>query len=194
MAFYFDNDDFGLTARIDGGKGIKNNRVYSDTVLGMVDDKLKEEITNSKIHLIPVARKGNSDAHYKGNDSFITTPNQQFDTLLNRQSRFLELQEGISINMSVHGRTNLTVGDIVSISLPTLGDEGDGEENKYYSGNYMIKELRHTFSQPTRSHIISMMVVRDSLSDELKSTSVLTQTDTQTNTTPKIIGIDGFWA
>ena len=191
---YFDNDDFGLTARIDGGKGIKNNRVYSDTVLGMVDDKLKEEITNSKIHLIPVARKGNSDAHYKGNDSFITTPNQQFDTLLNRQSRFLELQEGISINMSVHGRTNLTVGDIVSISLPTLGDEGDGEENKYYSGNYMIKELRHTFSQPTRSHIISMMVVRDSLSDELKSTSVLTQTDTQTNTTPKIIGIDGFWA
>ena len=26
--------------------------------------------------------------------------------------------------MSVHGRTNLTVGDIVSISLPTLGDEG----------------------------------------------------------------------
>ena len=56
------------------------------------------------------------------------------------------------------------------------------KENKYYSGNYMIKELRHTFSQPTRSHIISMMVVRDSLSDELKSTSVLTQTDTQTNT------------
>ena len=38
-----------------------------------------------------------------------------------------------------------------------------------YSGAYLITKLRHTFSPPTRSHVISMEVVKDGLSEGLDS-------------------------
>ena len=69
--------------------------------------------------------------------------------------------------MTVHGQTTLTVGDMVRVSVPAVG--GDEVEDKLYSGAYLITKLRHTFSPPTRSHVISMEVVKDGLSEGLDS-------------------------
>ena len=70
--------------------------------------------------------------------------------------------------MTVHGQTTLTVGDMVRVSVPAVGSV-DEVEDKLYSGAYLITKLRHTFSPPTRSHVISMEVVKDGLSEGLES-------------------------
>ena len=43
------------------------------------------------------------------------------------------------------------------------GDDGDPSTNKFYSGPYLIKTLRHKFSYPTRTHTMAMTVVKDGL-------------------------------
>ena len=159
---YFDEEQYNNNERI------SPNKPYSTNVMGNMDTTLNEEITNSKIHLIPISSNSDDfDSNYELNG----TPNQQYKTLLDRQSRFVELYDGISINMTVHGNTTLTAGDMVDISLPTLGDVVDGEENKYYSGKYMIKRLRHIFEAgPSgKLHKINMEVVTDGLPIKIKS-------------------------
>ncbi len=170
---YFDDEQFEAYDRIE------DNRVYSTNIAGSLNNMQNEEVTNSRIHLIPISKdKNDFDANYelKG------TPDRKYETLLDRQSRFVEILEGISINMEVHGQTTLAVGDMVNISLPTFGDDDDGDENKFYSGRYMIKRLRHRFANTSRMHTISMEVVKDgfpetinSLEDEVSKNSPTTQ-------------------
>ena len=80
-----------------------------------------------------------------------------------------EIIEGISINMEIHGRTTLAVGDMINVSLPTFGDDDDGKENKFYSGKYMIKRLRHIFKNTSKMHTINLEAVKDGLPEVLES-------------------------
>ena len=129
-----------------------------------MDEALNDEITNSKIHFIPSSRdKDDNDANFE----LSGTPTRLYETLLDRQSRFVELFDGISITMTVHGVTNVTVGDMIRVSLPAVG--GEGIEDEIYSGLYMIKKLRHTFDQGTRTHAMSMEVVKDGLPKQMES-------------------------
>ena len=90
---------------------------------------MNDEITNSKISFIPSSRdKNDNDSNFELGG----TPTRLYETLLDRQSRFVELFDGISINMTVHGVTNVTVGDMVRVSIPVVG--GEGIEDETYSG------------------------------------------------------------
>ena len=90
--------------------------------------------------------------------------NQRNKTLLRRQSKFSEIHDGISIKMEVTGYTALTAGDMVFVNLQSIGgDDSDPALNKFYSGPYLVKTLRHKFSYPTRTHTMSMTVVKDGL-------------------------------
>ena len=120
------------------------------------------EIKNSNISVIPISKQGEVDKGFEKG-----TPNQRFKTILDRQSRMTELLNGISINMIVHGQTLLAAGDMVDVTIPPLGGNDDDPQEKYYSGKYIIKTLRHTFDQATRTHIASMEVVKDGLPDAI---------------------------
>ena len=153
---YFDDEDFNVNERI------SPNRLYSDNAMPSIES-LSDDIETSNIHVISVSKdSGDIDKSFEKGD-----PNKRYETLLDRKSRIVEYQDGISINMTVHGQTTLTVGDMVRVSIPAVG--GDEVEDKLYSGAYLITKLRHTFSQPTRSHVISMEVVKDGLSEGLDS-------------------------
>ena len=90
--------------------------------------------------------------------------NQRNKTLLRRQSKFAEINHGISIKMEVTGFTALTAGDMVFVNLQSIGgDDGDPSTNKFYYGPYLINTLRHKFSYPTRTHTMAMTVVKDGL-------------------------------
>ena len=152
------SEDANTNSRID------DNISYSANVFGKMDEALNDEITNSKIHFIPSSRdKDDNDANFE----LSGTPTRLYETLLDRQSRFVELFDGISITMTVHGVTNVTVGDMVRISVPAVG--GEGIEDEIYSGLYMIRRLRHTFDQGTRTHAMSMEVVKDGLPKQMES-------------------------
>ena len=153
---YFDDADFNVNERI------SPNRLYSDNAMPSIES-LSDDIETSNIHVISVSKdSGDVDKSFEKGD-----PNKRYETLLDRKSRIVEYQDGISINMTVHGQTTLTVGDMVRVSIPAVG--GDEVEDKLYSGAYLITKLRHTFSPPTRSHVISMEVVKDGLSEGLDS-------------------------
>ena len=72
-------------------------------------ESLSDDIETSNIHVISVSKdSGDVDKSFEKGD-----PNQRYETLLDRKSRIVEYQDGISINMTVHGQTTLTVGDMV---------------------------------------------------------------------------------
>ena len=90
--------------------------------------------------------------------------NQRNKTLLRRQSKFAEIHNGISIKMEVTGYTALTAGDMVFVNLQSVGgDDSDPATNKFYSGPYLVKTLRHKFSYPTRQHTMGITAVKDGL-------------------------------
>ena len=154
---YFDDADFNVNERI------SPNRLYSDNAMPSIES-LSDDIETSNIHVISVSKdSGDVDKSFEKGD-----PNKRYETLLDRKSRIVEYQDGISINMTVHGQTTFTVGDMVRVSIPAVGSV-DEVEDKLYSGAYLITKLRHTFSPPTRSHVISMEVVKDGLSEGLDS-------------------------
>ena len=153
---YFDDADF------DPNERISPNRHYSNNAMPSIES-LSDDIETSNIHVISVSKDNDDvDKSFEKGD-----PNKRYETLLDRKSRIVEYQDGISINMTVHGQTTLTVGDMVRVSIPAVG--GDEVEDKLYSGAYLITKLRHTFSPPTRIHVISMEVVKDGLSEGLDS-------------------------
>ena len=90
--------------------------------------------------------------------------------LLQRQQRIHELTSGMTINMSVHGNTTLTVGQVINVSLPVFGvDHEDTRISKHQSGLYLINKLRHTFNPPTRTHTVSLQATKDSYPIEFES-------------------------
>jgi len=90
--------------------------------------------------------------------------------LLQRQQRIHELRSGMTINMSVHGNTTLTVGQVISVNLPVFGvDHEDTRISKHQSGLYLINKLRHTFNPPTRTHTVSLQATKDSYPIEFES-------------------------
>ena len=81
-----------------------------------------------------------------------------------------ELNNGMTINMSVHGNTTLTVGQVISVSLPVFGiDHENTKISKHQSGLYLISKLRHTFNPPTRTHTVSLQATKDSYPIEFES-------------------------
>ena len=120
-----------------------------------------DELVNSNISVISNSKdKFEKDMFFE----LKKDANQRNKTILRRQSKFLELQKGISIKMEVTGYTALTAGDMVFINLQSIGgDDSDPPTNKFYSGPYLVKTLRHKFSYPTRQHTMGITAVKDGL-------------------------------
>ena len=148
---YFDDENFKSEDRIN------EERIYVRQALDASDD----DLTNSNISVIANSKdKSEKDMFFELNKD----ANQRNKTLLRRQSKFAEINHGISIKMEVTGFTALTAGDMVFVNLQSIGgDDGDPSTNKFYSGPYLIKTLRHKFSYPTRTHTMAMTVVKDGL-------------------------------
>ena len=164
--FDYFSGDFDQHQRID------SERIYNREAIVSSSD----EITNSNITLIPISKnKRDFDTSFE----LGKTANQRFKTILQRQSRFLELHKGTSVRMEVNGYTSLTAGDMVTVNLPTIGgDDDDGNIVTMYSGDYLIKGIRHKFATPlsaSRIHTMTMEVVKDGLPEPVKPLqSVLT--------------------
>ena len=153
---YLDDKYYKKYDRIEGGI---SERVYTADSLG---DASPDDIENTNTSVIPISKSGNMDMSFE----LKKTPNKRFDAILERQSRFLELTEGLKIKMDTHGYTGVAVGDIITVNVNTIGgDDNDGNIVKFYTGDYLIKELRHTFSPPVKTHIMTMVVVKDGLAE-----------------------------
>jgi len=81
----------------------------------------------------------------------------------NRKSSLLDLTN-IKLHLTVPGRTDIEVGNILYFSFPQLGpvDEGTtSREDRLYSGFYLITAIHHRITKA--DHTMVMEVVKDSL-------------------------------
>ena len=161
---YFNDDDYYKFFRIEGGA---SERGYTD----IFDDAPDDELENTRVSVIPISKnKSEHDMYFE----LQKTPNKKIETINERQSRFTELSNGISLKLTVHGYTGLAVGDMIRVFLPTIGgDDNDGIFNELFSGDYLISTLRHTFALPIGTHAITMDVVKDGLKNTVQLPSVL---------------------
>ena len=182
---YFDSFSEGFP-RID------DNPVYYDD---FIDNKNRTvgDFSNARIHLSSRSGQATGPARNRGNKSFFgagfiearepimdqdykTQSRNQGDIsslgmgkqLLARRAKFAELSSLINYNIKVTGHTSMRVGEMINFSVPTVGHEhGEGGEDKYLSGRYLVKQLRHTFYRSPKKHEVSMSISKDSLGSSL---------------------------
>lgn len=80
---------------------------------------------------------------------------------------FLQLIDNIKCSITVFGDSDLSVGDMVELSLPIFSriDMKEDWEDKYYSGKYLICAICHRLSNDR--YVTDMELVKDSFNDEL---------------------------
>ena len=160
---YFDDDDFEKYGRISEEEG-GAFRVYN------TDRFSSQDFSKSITHLVPVSKTTKGlDANYTTSDHLdgATDPSNLEEINLQRQSRIMELSNGIHIQASINGRTNLTVGDMIFITVPSVG--GTDPDNPFYTGRYIVRTLRHTIAPTARIHTILMEITRDNSPSDFPS-------------------------
>ena len=164
---YFNNfNDYGR---------LGNSPIYNTNFIDEFDNTV-DNFTNANIHLHPTSKNNGSDAqHYvldptAKNIKSLYSPNGIENTLLPRQSKFVELNKGVSLNVKVHGSTNISVGQIIQFNKQTVGNPNEsGDFDPYYTGRYIISNLRHIFDlAPKKEHSIVMSLVKDGYEQELE--------------------------
>ena len=164
---YFNNfNDYGM---------LGNSPIYNTNFIDEFDNTV-DNFTNANIHLHPTSKNNGSDAqHYvldptAKNIKSLYSPNGIENTLLPRQSKFVELNKGVSLNVKVHGSTNISVGQIIQFNKQTVGNANEsGDFDPYYTGRYIISNLRHIFDlAPKKEHSIVMSLVKDGYEQELE--------------------------
>ena len=166
---YFDNfRDFNR---------ISDNPIYNSNEIDEFRNTVAD-FPNSKRHLHPTSKDNEKDAQYYSIDNSsssgrniksLYSPNRVENSLLARQSKFVELQRGVIMNLKVYGTSNVAVGQTVEVDFNVAGESHGGDLDPYYTGKYLITQLSHNFSfAPKKEHTIAMTVSKDGYEQELE--------------------------
>ena len=173
---YFNDFNKFTNSRIN--RDSSDSPVYND---GSIDEFGNNvgSFVDSKMHLHPTSNTGedfSKDAqHYlttSVDDFSIYNPNNANMWLLDRQSRFVQIKNSISISAEIYGDTNMRAGDLVSVVLENPHSNDDIDRST--TGKYLLSSLRHNFIQSGNSapmHRIFMRGVRDSRPESPKGGS-----------------------
>ncbi len=162
---YFDNfKDFG---RID------ENPIYNKVSIDEQDNTVGD-FSDARIHLHPTSNNGTNDAQFYEDSSYSYSDNHAEDWILSRRSKMIEMSSGgLQVQLKVHGYCNIAVGEKILLSLPISGiDHKQIKDDEFYKGEFLVTQLRHTFSQDERRHTMYMNVMKDSIPVEFKNVAV----------------------
>ena len=139
-----------------------------------VDEGLTAQTKSVEIADLKAQVENTQTETIQGNQPYVANKNIASNRadkwLLHRNQRLHELNTGMAVNMSIHGSTTVSVGQVISIEAPINGlDHEKTEHSKLQSGLFLISKIRHTFSQPTRTHLINLQCTKDSYPVELES-------------------------
>ena len=102
--------------------------------------------------------------------------------LQRRNSQMLQSEQGFKVNILTLGNTVISAGDVVTLDLPmplagsfkyVYAEEFasmDFTPDKWYKGSFLIKRIRHDFDNPSGKHQSNMVLIKDSLTEEIEST------------------------
>ena len=172
---------------------LSDNPIYNKNVIDEFGNTV-DNFTDANIHLHPTSKVEENDAQYYttavGNEGdkykWLTgggrtgqqgqqitspySPNRIENSLLHRQAKFMELKKGVMLKVEVHGITNIAVGQTINFEMLTEGQtHGKEREDRYYSGKYLITQLKHEFNEvPQRKHNIIMTIAKDGYTKQLE--------------------------
>ena len=92
--------------------------------------------------------------------------------LQRRTSQMVQLENALTINITVHGNTLVKAGTVVTVNIPYVQATSLKSEesfDKFYNGPFLIKRIRHDFSlmQAPPKHTMYMSLVKDSQEEQL---------------------------
>ena len=92
--------------------------------------------------------------------------------LQRRQSQIVQLENGISAKIEVHGNVMVQCGSIIKFDLPLASwAEIKGNEDridKFFRGRFLVKAIRHDFSVDSNKHEMVLDLIKDSLPSSLQ--------------------------
>lgn len=166
---YFENfEDYG---RID------ENPIYNQTTIDKFGNTLGD-FPDAQRHIHASSNNGsNNTSHYNTDTGYSYQDNNAEDWLLSKRAKLVEmLNGGMAIQLKVHGRTTLTVGDKIDITLPVTGkDHGKSKIDTFYQGEFLITKLRHRFDQADRRHTMMIHAVKDGIPVEFQNSAKSTE-------------------
>jgi len=163
----YDKKTFGYFDNFEDNERINENPTYNDNLVDENSNTLGN-FTDARIHLHSVPSDTDTQHYETDTSSYSYASNRLSDSLLSRQSRLSELRTGIGITMEIHGNTTVACGDLIDVQLPIAGaDHDDDKVDKYYSGAYLITDLRHIFVPKQSTHNIVLTLAKDSIPETL---------------------------
>jgi len=149
---------------------IDKNPIYNNTFVDRRENDMGS-FTASKIHLHPTSNDGINDTQFYDTDiGYSFKDNSVEQWLQSVKSKQLELAGGMSVQLKVHGYSELAVGDMINLELPITGTDHDDEQiDIIYNGRFLITQLKHDFDQSERLHTVLMSVVKDSIPEQFKN-------------------------
>ena len=132
--------------------------IYSETLR---DDFGSFKDSVIKLHPTSTTTNNKDAQHYNQNNLTLYESNRPQNWIQQLDAKRAELENTQMINMTIHGNSLYTVGDMVELFFPITGQDHDRDEVDFSSGNYLISKLRHSFTPPTNNHVIHMSAVRD---------------------------------
>ena len=148
----------------------RSNPVYFNDI---IDSKNRTvgDFENSRIHLM--SRSGDTKNKFYSSSSSTDSGGDissisNGSNLLARRAKFAELTGMINYNIKVTGHTSMRVGETINFFVPTVGNpHGQGRIDKYLTGVYLVKQLRHSFYRSPKKHEVAMSISKDSLYSSL---------------------------
>ena len=171
---YFDT--FNTAKHIGYFDGGNANPLYSESHV----DEDKNRVTDfphARTHLASTAIKNTTtgtSASHEINGNFSFSGSKINEWYLQRQSRFMQISSGLTLNCEIAGVTSMEVGDTIDIRLPITGAKTKHKDSydTVYKGKFLIKTLRHLFKTSDKMHTTFMVVVKDSSNEEFSAEGV----------------------
>jgi len=119
----------------------------------------------SKQYLKPTVGVGTDQSF---NDEFYqySYGTNKLELMQARNSQLAMMESALQLNIDVVGTTIVKAGDIVKITIPSVSavkTTKNETEDMLYSGNFLIRSLRHDFDIINEKHTMSMNVTKDAI-------------------------------
>jgi len=127
----------------------------------------KFDTTGVTLGDLPMQKLMNVVQTSKKHDDYDFTPVK--DTIPPRVSQRAQMQN-FHLLMTVPGQTKMNVGQIISFALPYQKQVAHDEAqqlNPYYSGRYLVLQLKHKFDVIQQKHQMNLRCVKDSVNTDL---------------------------
>tara|TARA_E500000331_G_scaffold315286_1_gene325182 strand:- start:833 stop:2305 length:1473 start_codon:yes stop_codon:yes gene_type:complete len=160
--------------KITGGSGEDDFPLISETPVEntsrISDFPAKTFLRSTANKIVDESDPGISIQHT--NDGRYTFNSTRPETWLQRrQSQIVQLENGISAKIEVHGNIMVQCGSIIQFNLPLASwVEIKGNEDridKFFRGRFLVKAIRHDFSVETNRHEMVLDIIKDSLPSSL---------------------------